>query len=91
MASSLVSPQPYNYFFINLLYQPHITMANRLIRIKDMAAIATSTSDHIEERTDPVEAEPDITDPHRSPPLVSQDDDDEVPGLAPAPGAPLSP
>jgi hypothetical protein len=38
-----------------------------------------------------METEPDITDPHRTPLPVSQDDDDEVPGLAPAPGAPLSP
>jgi hypothetical protein len=38
-----------------------------------------------------METEPDITDPHRTPLPVSQDDDEEVPGLAPAPGAPLSP
>jgi hypothetical protein len=91
MASSLVSPQPHNYFFINLLYQPYIEMANRLIRIEDMASIATDPNDHVEPGTDQVEAEPDITNPHHSPPLVSQDNDDEVPGLAPAPGAPLSP
>jgi hypothetical protein len=91
MASSLVSPQPHNYFFINLLYQPYIEMANRLIRIEDMASIATNSNDHVENEADQPGKEPDITDPHRSPPLVSQDDDAEVPGLAPAPNAPLSP
>jgi hypothetical protein len=91
MASSLISPQPHNYFFINLLYQPYIEMANRLIRIEDMASIAADVTDHVNELVEQTEKEPDITDPHRSPPLVSQDDDDEVPGLAPAPGAPLSP
>jgi hypothetical protein len=92
MATSLVSPQPHNYFFINLLYQPYIEMANRLIRIEDVASIASTTDDQVTERApSPMETEPDITDPHRTPLPVSQDDDDEVPGLAPAPGAPLSP
>jgi hypothetical protein len=92
MATSLVSPQPHNYFFINLLYQPYIEMANRLIRIEDVASIASTTGDQLTERApSPMETEPDITDPHRTPLPVSQDDDDEVPGLAPAPGAPLSP
>jgi hypothetical protein len=91
MAASLISPRPHNYFFINLLYQPHIEMANPLIRVEDMASIAANTDDPINLKADQIETEPDITDPHRSPPLVSQDDDDEVPSLAPAPGAPLSP
>jgi hypothetical protein len=92
MATSLISPQPHNYFFINLLYQPYIEMANHLIRIEDVASIASTTGDQLTERApSPMETEPDITDPHRTPLPVSQDDDDEVPGLAPAPGAPLSP
>jgi hypothetical protein len=85
MASSLLSLQPYNYFFINLLYQPYIEMANCLICIEDMATIAASTVENIEEGTEMADKEPDITDPHRSPPVVSQDDDNEVPGLAPSP------
>jgi hypothetical protein len=92
MAVSLVSPQLHNYFFINLLYQPYIAMANRLIRIEDVASIAFTSADQLTERApSPAGTEPDITDPHRTPLPVSQDDDEEVPGLAPAPGAPLSP
>jgi hypothetical protein len=91
MAASLVSPQPHNYFFINLIYQPYIEMANRLIRIEDLASIAATDTDTGKGRASPVDTEPDITDPHRTPLPISQDDDDEVPGLAPAPGAPLSP
>jgi hypothetical protein len=91
MASSLVSPQPHDYFIINLLYQPYIEMANRLIRIEDVASIAATTINPIEGRASPVETEPDITDPHRSPPPISQDDDDEVPGLAPAQAPPSHP
>jgi hypothetical protein len=88
MAVSLVSPQPHNYFFINLLYQPYIAMANRLIRIEDVASIAT-TSDQLTERApSPMETEPDITDPHRTPLPVSQDDDDEVPGTGSRPRRP---
>jgi hypothetical protein len=91
MATSLVSPQPHDYFIINLIYQPYIEMANRLIRIEDVASITTTTIDTGKGRASPVETEPDITDPHRTPLPVSQDDDNEVPGLAPTPGAPLSP
>jgi hypothetical protein len=53
MATSLVSPQPHNYFFINLLYQPYIEMANRLIRIEDVASIASSTDQPTERAPSP--------------------------------------
>jgi hypothetical protein len=85
MATSLLSLQPYNYFFINLLYQPYIEMANQLICIEDVASITALTVDNIEEEINLVNKEPNITNPHCTPPIVSQDNDDEVPGLAPAP------
>jgi hypothetical protein len=62
MATSLVSPQPHNYFFINLLYQPYIAMANRLIRIEDVASIASTTGDQLTERA-PAQWRPNPTSP----------------------------
>jgi hypothetical protein len=36
-----------NYFFLNLLCQPYFAMANRLIRIEDLAAIANMSQEEI--------------------------------------------
>jgi hypothetical protein len=87
MASSLLSLQPYNYFFINLLYQPYIEMANHLIHIEDVASITASSINNTDNGD--TTKEPDTEEPHspvvNNNKVISQDDNDKVPGLAPAP------
>jgi hypothetical protein len=59
-------------------------MANRLIRIEDMASITTTAGSP---KGPPAQLRPNPTSPtHTAPPYQSA-----IPGLAPAPGAPLSP
>jgi hypothetical protein len=65
-------PQPHNYFFINLLYQPYIEMANRLIRVEDMASIAaTTTIDSVERKGQSLSRRNPTSPTHTAPPYPS--------------------
>jgi hypothetical protein len=79
-----------NYFFINLLYQPHIAMANRLIRVEDLAAIVEA-SQQADDQINQHEAarlqslNRDTPPETTTVPLANGDDDDDIPELVPAP------
>jgi hypothetical protein len=81
----------HNYFFLNLLYQPYFAMANHLIRVEDLAAIA-ATSQYADDQVDQYETtrlrhlngdkSPDKT---ANVPLANGEDDEDIPELVPAP------
>jgi hypothetical protein len=93
--ASLLHCYNHNYFFLNLLYQPLIEMANRLIRIKDVATIASTSQSTVNQPLlDAANAFAQLTANFEKVvevPLANEDDDDDIPELVPAPLSTLSP
>jgi hypothetical protein len=81
----------HHHFLFNLLQQTYIAMANRLIRIEDMAALAAA-SQQADDQVDQYEAtrlqylnEDNSPDKAVTVPPANGDDDDDIPELVPAP------